>query len=296
MLKVLKWIGIALASLIGLVLVVVVVLNVIGRRRANRAPDVASSPVTIPANDSAQLARGRHLVDFMGCETCHGPGLSGKPFPTPSFLVGMAATNLTRGEGGVGAAYTTEDWERAIRHGVAKDGRRLIIMPSEAYTHLDDADAAALIAYLQTLPAVNQSFPSRKIGILGGTLLGAGAFPTTADMIAHDSVGKRAVVAPAVNAEYGRYLGSVTGCNICHGPDLRGGKANGGGPPPGPSLVAFVANNSAEAFRNTMRTGKTPSGRALNPEQMPWPAYAKMTDDELEAIRLYIQSTYTTQP
>lgn len=168
-------------------------------------------------------------------------------------------------------------------------------MPSEAYTHLNDADAAALIAYLQTLPVVNRSFPPRKIGILGGTLLGAGVFPTVSDLIPHDSVGRRAVVAPAVSSEYGRYLGSVTGCTVCHGADLRGGKAGGGGgPPPGPSLVAFVANNSAEAFRNTIRTGTTPSGRALNPELMPWPAFANMTDDELEAIRLYIQSTYAT--
>ena len=293
MLKVLKWIGIALASLIGLVLIVVAVLNVVGRNRANRAPEVASTPVTAGANDSAQLARGRHLADFMGCAGCHGPGLSGKPFPTPSFLVAMSAPNLTRGAGGVGATYTAADWERALRHGVAKDGRALIIMPSEAYTHLNDADAAALIAYLQTLPPVDQSFPPRKIGILGGTLLGAGAVPTTPAMIAHDSVGKRAVVPPAVSADYGRYLARFTGCNICHGADLRGGKAaGGGGPPPGPSLVAFVANNSAEAFRETMRTGTTPSGRKLNAENMPWPYFGKMTDEELEAIRLYIQSTY----
>jgi mono/diheme cytochrome c family protein len=295
MLKILKWIGIALASLIGLVVVVVVVLNVVGRSKANRTSEVANTPVTLAANDSAQLARGRHLVEFMGCEGCHGPGLSGKAFPTPSFLVGMSAPNLTRGAGGAGATYTAADWERAIRHGVAKDGRGLIIMPSEAYTHLNDADAAALIAYLQTLPPVDQSFPARKIGILGGTLLGVGAFQTIPEMIAHDSVGKRAVVPPAVSADYGRYLASFTGCNICHGADLRGGKAaSGGGPPPGPSLVAFVANNSAEAFRNTIRTGTTPSGRKLNSEAMPWPYFGKMTDAELEAIRLYIQSTYAS--
>lgn len=293
--KAFKWIGIALGGVVGLVLVAVVVLNVIGRRRAGRAPHVAETPVAIPTGDSVQLARGRHLADFLGCETCHGPGLSGKPFPTPSFLVAMAAPNLTRGEAGVGAGYTPADWERAIRHGIAKDGRRLIIMPSEAYTHLDDADAAALIGYLQTLPAVNQSFAARKIGILGGLLLGTGAFPTVSELIAHDSVGKRPVVAPAVTAGYGRYLASVTGCNICHGADLRGGKpAAGGGPPPGPSLVAFVASNSAESFRNTLRTGRNPSGRELNAEFMPWTAFGKMTDAELEAIRLYIQSTYAT--
>ena len=293
MIKVLKGIGIALASLIGLALVALVVLNLIGRSRAHRAPDVAKTPVTTSASDSSILAHGRHLAGFMGCEDCHGPGMSGRAFAMPSFLVGMAAPNLTSGEGGIGAAYTAADWERAVRHGIAKDGRRLIVMPSEAYTHLTDADAAALIVYLQTLPPVNQSFPPRKIGVLGGALLGAGAFPTAPDMIAHDSVGKRATIVPAVSAEYGRYLGGITGCNICHGADLRGGKASGGGPPPGGSLVAFVANNSGEAFRNTMRTGTTPSGRALNPAFMPWPAYARMTDGELEAVRLYIQSTYS---
>jgi cytochrome c553 len=282
MLKALKWIGIALASLVGLALVAVLVLNLIGRSKAKSAPAVASTPVTLVANDSAQLARGAHLFGIMGCEDCHGPGVGGKAFNMPSFLVGMAAPNLTRGEGGVGASYTAEDWERAIRHGIAKDGRRLIVMPSEAYTHLSDADAVALIAHLQTLPPVNNTFAPRKIGVVGGALLGAGAFPTAPDMIAHDSVGKRPVVTPGVNAEYGRYLGGITGCALCHGADFRGGKAGGGGPPPGPSLVAFVANNSAEAYRTTMRTGKTPSGRSLNP---PVHALAGIRQDDRRRAR-----------
>ena len=237
------------------------------------------------------IARGRHLASVMGCADCHGPDLSGQTFPTPSFLVAMAAPNLTRGEGGIGAVYSSADWELALRHGVGKDGRRLIIMPSEAYTHLSDGDAAALIAHLQTLEPRNQSHPARKIGILGGTLLGAGAFPTVPELIAHDSVGKRPVVAPAVSVEYGRYLGSITGCNVCHGPDLRGAKTGDGGV--APSLVAFVASNSAGDFSSTMRTGKTPSGRELDPARMPWKAYRNMTDDELEAIRLYVQSHAT---
>jgi len=291
--KVLKWVGIGLGSLVGLVVVAVLVLNVIGRSKAKNGQDVAAASTISLPTDSSALARGRHLAGFLGCEDCHGPGLAGRQFPTPTFLVSMAAPNLTRGTGGIGASYTPEDWNRAIRHGIGKDGRRLIIMPSEAYTHLTDADAAALIAYLQTLPAANSSFAPRKIGILGGTLLGAGVFPTVSELIAHDSVGKRPVVQPAVSAEYGRYLASATGCNVCHGADLRGGKPGGGGAPAGPSLVAFVANNSADAFRNTLRTGKTPSGRELNPEFMPWKAFGKMTDDELEAIRLYIQSTYS---
>jgi hypothetical protein len=39
-----------------------------------------------------------------------------------------------------------------------------------------------------------------------------------------------------------------------------------------------------------MRTGKTPSGYQLNPELMPWKEYAGLTDDELQATWLYLQS------
>lgn len=260
----------------------------VGRGKAATAPEVAVRPVAIPT-DTASIARGRHVAEAFGCAECHGVGLGGKAFPTPGFLVSMAAPNLTRGQGGIGATYTAEDWNRAIRHGVGKDGRKLIIMPSEAYTNFNDADFGALVAYLQSMPGVDQTFPARRIGPLGGALIGAGVFPLAVDSIAHDSVGVRPVIAPAVNAEYGGYLLSSAGCKVCHGKDLRG-LPGGGGSPPAPSLVAFMANNSAEAFRGTLRTGNTPSGRALNPEFMPWRAYGKMTDAELDAIRLYVLS------
>jgi mono/diheme cytochrome c family protein len=289
--KILKWIGIGVGSLLGVAIVLVLVLFLVGRSKAGKAPDVAGKAVPVNAGDTAAVARGGHIAKAIGaCEECHGPDLGGKAFPTPGILVSMAAPNLTRGQGGIGASYTAEDWERAIRHGIAKDGRRLIIMPSEAYTHLSDSDAAALIAYLQSIPAVDRTFEPRSIGLLGGALVGVGAFPTAPDIIAHDSVGTRAVVAPAVNAEYGGYLARVGGCTVCHGPDLRGGKPGGGGPPPAPSLVAFIANNSAEAFKNTLRTGKTPSGRELDPKLMPWQQYGRMTDAEMDAIRLYVLS------
>lgn len=287
--KALKWVGIGLGGLLGLILVVVLSLFLVGRGKAGKSPEVAAKPLTIPT-DSAAIARGRHIAGAISaCEGCHGPQLAGQPFPTPAILVAMGAPNLTRGKGGVGADYATADWDRAIRHGIAKDGRRLIIMPSEAYNHLSDADVGALIAYIQSRPPVDSALPARKVGILGGALIGAGAFPLAADLIAHDSVGARPVVPPGVNAQYGGYLVSVSGCNICHGADLRGLPGQGGGPP-APSLTAFVANNSADAFRSTLRTGKTPSGRELNRDAMPWPWFGKMTDDELEAVRLYIQS------
>ena len=201
----------------------------------------------------------------------------------------MAAPNLTRGKGGVAAAYTMSDWDRAIRHGIGKDGRSLAIMPSEAYAHLTDADFAALVAYIQSLPPANDSFPARRVGVMGGALIGAGAFPLAPDLIDHDSVGTRTAV-PAVDAEYGHYLANIGGCTTCHGPDLRGRPASGG-PPPAPSLVAFAAGRTVEDFKRTLRTGKSAvDGRALNPEFMPWPTYARMSDYEVQAIWMYVQS------
>src|SRR5688572_24330254 len=223
MLKVLKWIGIAIAGLLGIAVVLVGALFFVGRGKANKAPAVVTKPTVVAVGDTGAIARGRHVAQAMtGCEACHGADLSGRQFPIPAMMVSMAAPNLTRGQGGIGASYSPEDWNRAVRHGIGKDGRRLLIMPSEAYTHLNDADMAALIAYLQTLPPVDKTFPPRKIGIAGGAMFGAGILPSASDLIAHDSVGARPVVPPAVSVEYGGYLVSSAGCKVCHGPDLRG--------------------------------------------------------------------------
>jgi hypothetical protein len=223
---------------------------------------------------------------------CHGgPGLGGQLFPIPAFIVSMAAPNLTRGRGGIGATYSPADWDRAIRHGVGKDGRSLIIMPSEAYGNMSDADLAALVAYLQSVPPVDSAHAPRRIGIMGGALIGAGAFPLVRDLIARDSIRAQSVP-EGVTAEYGGYLASVAGCRTCHGGLLQGAAPAGNGPPPGPSLVAFASGRTVDDFRRTIRTGRTPTGggRALNPEFMPWPVYARMSDNELQAIWLYVQS------
>jgi cytochrome c553 len=293
--KILKRVGIAIGALLALLILLVLGLNVRGRSKASSAPEVTLRSVEA-VSDSAAVARGEHLANaVMACEHCHDAGLRGKTFPTPPMLISMAAPNLTRGKGGVGAEYTLIDWDQAIRHGIGKDGRPLAIMPSEAYAHLSDADLAALVAYLQTLPPNDQAFPARRVGMMGATLIGAGAFPLAPDLIDHDSVGAR-VVAPGVTVEYGRYLASIGGCTTCHGPDLQGREGGGGESPPAPSLVAFAAGRTVDDFRQTLRTGRSPTGggRSLNPEFMPWPTYARMTDDELQAIWLYIKSMPTS--
>ena len=39
-----------------------------------------------------------------------------------------------------------------------------------------------------------------------------------------------------------------------------------------------------------MREGKRPDGTDINPVAMPWPAFSQMTDTELAALWLYLET------
>lgn len=286
--KVLKWTGIVVGSLLVIIVVAVLGLSYSGKSKAAAGPEVAVKTPPIPT-DSAAVARGMHIARTIApCSACHGEKLEGQPFGTPAFLFAMAAPNLTRGRGGAGATYTPEDWDRAIRHGVAKDGRRLVIMPSAGYSQMSDADFSALVAYLTSVPPVDSALPARRIGPMGGTLIALGAFPLGANAIQHDRVGAESPPVAATE-QYGSYLVTLATCKECHGATLAGQKA-GNGPPPGPSLTARANAWTAEGFRKTLRTGTTPDGKALDAKLMPWPYYANMTDVEVDAIWAYVRS------
>ena len=52
----------------------------------------------------------------------------------------------------------------------------------------------------------------------------------------------------------------------------------------------MLANWTSQDFVRTLRTGVTREGRVLDPNFMPWPAYSKMSDLELNAIWKYLNS------
>jgi len=63
----------------------------------------------------------------------------------------LKPNNLTSGLGGIGSVFTDTDYVRAIRHGIGRDNKSLLIMPSEQYNRISDEDLGALIAYLKTV-------------------------------------------------------------------------------------------------------------------------------------------------
>ena len=288
MLRILKWIVVSLGSIAGVVVVVLIGLFVLGKMKVSEYTDFSVHPPVVPS-DRAAIARGRHLAEAVTlCTECHQNGLRGRNLGLPPLIATIVAPNLTPGQGGVGAEYTSADWDRAIRHGVARDGRKLVMMPSESYSQMTDRDFADLVAFLSTLTPVDNELPQNRLGLLGGAVIGARLYPLQADIIKHEDVGV-AVFDPAVSAEYGSYLATIGTCRDCHGPNLRG-NADRLGQPPAPNLVDSTRNWSADDFRKAIRTGRTPSGRALDPQTMPWPRLANLTDDELNAIFEYVRS------
>jgi cytochrome c553 len=94
-----------------------------------------------------------------------------------------------------------------------------------------------------------------------------------------------------VNEEYGRYLSAVAGCTSCHGPDLAGGPPSGPpGAPPVPNLTPSAIGDWTDAdYFTAIRDGRRPDGTETS-DFMPWRFAGRMSDDELNAIWLYLRS------
>jgi mono/diheme cytochrome c family protein len=295
--KVVKWVGLGLAGLAGLLALAGVVLYIAGGARLNRAYDIQLQAVTVPT-DAAAIGRGRHLVQAVTfCQACHGEDLGGTILEAQAGIFTLAPSNLTAGRGGVGAAYSDADYVRAIRHGVNAEGRGLMIMHSDFYHNLSAPDLGAIIAYVRSVPPVDNEAARTEVGTLGRVMIALGLFDMEAmplipaEVIDHSAPYTEAPPAGAT-AEYGQYLVSIALCALCHGPGLTGAPPIEPGMPAGPDLtVAGAPGGWSEAeFAHTMRTGVTPTGRVLDPEHMPWGYYKNMTDEELGAIWRYLQS------
>ena len=287
--KVLKWIGIVLAALIGLIILVVIIVFVISNSRINTTYDIKVKSVEIPTSEEV-LEQGKHVAIVRGCTDCHTGNLAGGILFDSPAIGQINSTNLTSGQGGIGGTYTDEDWVRSIRHGVGPDNKPLILMPSHEFYFLSDDDLGALIAYLKTVPPADNQPPEITIGPLTRVLFVTGQSDlVSAENIDHDS--RPIAPEPGVTVEYGQYM--AVGCPECHGPGFSGGPIPG--PPEWPKAANItpggdVANWTEQEFIDTLRNGFTPSGKQLNPEYMPWPTFGQMTDDELKAIWLYLQS------
>lgn len=280
------------------VLLVLLVVTLVGlaifvfvgsERRLNKKYDMTVAPVA-PRTDSASLTRGEYLFQTLTCSVCHGADGGGAIMEQDRWIGTMAGPNLTRGRGGSGAQRSELDWVRAIRRGVRHDGTSLIVMPSEVFTHLAVSDLGALLGYMRQLPPVDREIPASGFGPLGRALLAAGKLNI---LVAPKTPPYEAPASPPPpgTIEYGRYLADIAGCHGCHGYGLSGGRV--AGPPdlpPASNLTPTGIGQWTETdFTRAMREGKRPDGTTLD-AFMPWIAFGKMSDSDLHALWLYLQS------
>jgi mono/diheme cytochrome c family protein len=289
--RVLKWVVRIVGTLVVLVLVAAGVVIAMGYGTANGKVKRRIPEVAIVA-DSAHVERGRHIAEVI-CSGCHSPegslplaGGSENYFLIPhgpNFGV-LVAPNLT--PGGVLRQYSDGALLRAIREGIGFDDRPLLVMPARMYQGMSDEDAHSVIAFLRSQPAVDHVVPARAPNLMAYCVQGLRMFPSSVQSAIDGPI---AEVPADSTAEYVRYMTPLFGCADCHGAGLRGG-TKGQFPPIGPDLVSIVAAHSLPEFELALRHGVSArDGHALDPMQMPFAHYSKLTDLEVVAVYRHIK-------
>lgn len=287
--KFIKTIGILLGVVAVVALLGIAIVFALSETKSQRNFSIPVNAVTVPS-DAAAIAEGKRLATFRGCTECHKNNLGGGEF-VDAVIGKIDAPNLTRGKGGI-ADYNDADFVRAIRHGVGKNGQGLWLMPSDDYISMSDADVGKIIAYIKSLPPVDNPTRTRQLTALGRAAVAFGQLPLVpADRIDHN------IKAPAefkvtVSVESGKYLADT--CQGCHNSKFSGGPVLGAGPNDPKASNLTPAGNlkvwTEAQFIAALRTGKTPEGKQIDPKHMPWRNFAMMTDDEMKAIFMFLKS------
>ncbi|QTN26647.1 c-type cytochrome [Rhodoferax sp. AJA081-3] len=280
---------IGLGLLLLLAALVVVVGNLLGERKRQRQVSVTVQPVAW-ATDADGLTRGSYLYRSRGCTDCHGLDGGGREFVNDGKGTRISGPNITSG-GPVGR-YTAQDWVRVVRHGVKPNGQPAFIMPSEDYNRFTDADLAALVGYVRSLPARTGGAAVVELPVLVQALYGLGAIQDAAEKIDH-SLPPAQPVAAAVNAQHGAYVGNM--CIGCHGPGLSGGPIPGG-PPDWPAAANLTPGKGsamplypdATAFVAMLRSGKRPDGSPI--KVMPFESLRELNDTDAQALYAYLKT------
>ena len=277
--RILRWIGIAVGSLVGVGIVAYVLVYGLSERVLRRTYEVPAIALTIPT-DPESIREGRRLATIRGCYLdCHGKEAEGRVMFDDAKIARIVAPNLTVAV----RQYTDAQLAVIIRNGLRPDGRSLIVMPSEAFIGMTDTDLGRIIAFLKSLPQVPGPGPQIAVGPLGRLGVVAGKFQTAAQLIA------TTVPPPAATnqeAEPGRYL-ARTVCAECHGTSLRGAVNPDFTSPD----LRVVAAYSPEGFARLLRTGIALGDRQLGTmSERSRNNLSQLTDAEIAALYSYLHA------
>ena len=251
------------------------------------------------------VERGRYLVETIAaCGNCHTPKGPDGPVKGRELAGGFVieeppfravASNITPDpETGTGR-WSDAEIALAIREGRRPDGSLIgPPMPFAFYRGLADADVAAMVAYLRSVPPVHNAVAKSEYRMPlppnWGPPIGSVTAPPRANAVA-----------------YGAYLaGPVGHCLDCHTPMLAGGGRDmgrvgaGGQRFEGPWGVSVAANLTAhkesglggwsdQEIERAIRQGIAQSGRPLNPP-MGFGYYAAIAPEDMTALIAYLRT------
>lgn len=306
--KIALWVGSGLVAIMAIALSILFLFF----PRGSAAPDikVAATPELI--------ARGDYLFNHQyACTGCHTPEIEPHRFSRvfdsarigagramggpPDFPAEINAPNITPT---ALADWTDGEIYRAIVSGVSKDGRAMFpVMPYVFYNQLDPEDVKAMIAYLRSLPPQPVTLDPIRLPM---------PLPLVMRLIPSDP---RPTPRPDGSDELalGKYLAFASSCFECHTKRNDKGEPVGipfaGGNPfslPGggkaisanltPDKDTGIGKWSRADFIARFRTRSPERAALIQPgpqdydSEMPWTAYAGMSDADLGAIFAYLQS------
>jgi mono/diheme cytochrome c family protein len=277
------------------------------------------------STDSAVVARGNYLVNGPAhCRSCHIANFEdmiaadqGKDIALRGglrFQMGPLGAMFTRNltpdpTTGIGR-YTDEQLFRMMRHGIRPDGTASmpLLMP---FFKMADDDLIAVVSYLRSIAPVENNVPENE-----WTFMGKAVRALTPTFKPIENPDAPAVAPPmAATIERGEYLAKyVTNCVGCHtqrdlmtyeatGPEFAGGFEF----EPWPELYNYLKvdpetwlrtpnitpdPNSALANYKTAEEfiARFRKGRIVSFSPMDWGPFSRMSDEDLTAIWMYLNS------
>lgn len=189
-------IAIAATVIVLLGIVAVAAASKMGRDKMRRQVGVNVRPVRVALPHEAKwIERGRQLFNTRGCAGCHGPAGAGQELVNRGGML-VVAPNITPAAGSAVAGFRPVDWVRVLRHGVKRNDKVVMMMPSEDYNRLTDEEIGALVGYAMVLPPLPGKGAVVEPSLPWLALYGVGAIRDAYEQIDHRKPPPAAALVP----------------------------------------------------------------------------------------------------
>jgi mono/diheme cytochrome c family protein len=249
-------------------------------------PNVGAAPDLKIEYSAAHIERGKYLANSVSvCIDCHSTrDWSLFLAPITEGTAGKGGERFDNGQGFPGvfysknitpagiSRYTDGELFRLITTGVTKEGRAMFpVMPYHYYGQMDPEDIKCIIAYIRTLPRINNQvhesasdFPMNFIINTIPQKATPKKLPAKSDLLA-----------------YGAYMTNAGACIECHTPVNRG------------QIITELSFSGGRAF--TLPDGSIVRSRNITPDSET--GIGSWTEEQfIKRFKLYADTGYRSQP